>query len=374
MSRIFNRTIWIWQTIISPHMAGLAVELAKLGCKVTYVAEQVITPERSQQGWSQPILRGVRLEIAPSTESVRNLLASAPLDSIHICSGIRSNGLIRIAQKELSQQRLRQWIVMETVDDIGWRGSMKRLEYRRLFTLRRGQVQGILAIGDSTPAWVSERGMPNEKVFPFAYFLPKYSPASYHEQKKFKRYRFLFVGRFIELKRLGFLIKTMNTLSSDDFEFAVVGSGPLGKELQIIAESAFPGRLDWIGQLPLEAVADEMARADCLVLPSRHDGWGAVVSEAMMVGTPVICSHTCGAAGVVRASGYGHVFASGNKESLAQSLNTMITKGPIPWAEKLSLMKWAECLGDKAGAKYLLQLLRHAEGKADRPVPPWLAS
>lgn len=32
-------SVWFWQRIVSPHMAGLASALAKRGCQVVYVAE-----------------------------------------------------------------------------------------------------------------------------------------------------------------------------------------------------------------------------------------------------------------------------------------------------------------------------------------------
>ena len=76
MNRNFPRTIWIWQTIVSPHMAGLAAALARRGCNVTYVAEQVMSADRALQGWSPPLLEDVRLELVSSPESVCKLVAS----------------------------------------------------------------------------------------------------------------------------------------------------------------------------------------------------------------------------------------------------------------------------------------------------------
>src|SRR5450755_762051 len=161
MNRNLPRHIWIWQTIVSPHMAGLATALVRHGCSVTYVAEQVMTADRILLGWSPPPLDSVRLEFASAPASIVKLVASARPDSIHICQGIRSNGLIGLAQKALARRHLPQWIVMETVDDAGWRGALRRLEYRRLFMHRRGQVQGVLGIGHSTPGWIAARGMPS---------------------------------------------------------------------------------------------------------------------------------------------------------------------------------------------------------------------
>ena len=57
-------------------------------------------------------------------------------------------------------------------------------------------------------------------------------------------------------------------------------------------------------------IPEVICESDCLVLPSRYDGWGAVISEALMVGTPVICSDNCGAANVVTASNVGSVFST----------------------------------------------------------------
>jgi glycosyltransferase involved in cell wall biosynthesis len=367
----FPRHIWIWQTIVSPHMAGLATALVRHGCSVTYVAEQVMTEDRTLLGWSPPSLDNVRLEFASAPASIVKLVASARPDSIHICQGIRSNGLIRLAQKALARRHLPQWIVMETVDDAGWRGALKRLEYRRLFVRRRGHVRSVLGIGHATPGWIVARGMPSNRVFPFAYFLPNLEPARPGSLERAGRFRFLFVGRLDENKRLDYLIEALRRMPTPDFELVVVGTGPQEDELRALAAEALPGRSDWVGRLPLDAVRSEMANADCLVLPSRHDGWGAVVSEALMAGTPVVCSNACGSAGVVRASGYGSVFASGDVAAMVSSLTQTMTKGHLSSAERAGLANWAKCLGADAGADYLIAIIDHTDGRTQRPLPPW---
>jgi glycosyltransferase involved in cell wall biosynthesis len=274
MNRKYSRHIWIWQTIVSPHMAGLATALVRSGCNVTYVAEQIMTKDRELQGWSPPALHDVRFELASSSESIRRLVMSAPADSIHICPGVRGHGLIGLAQKALVRRHLQQWIMMETVDDAGWRGALKRPEYRRLFMRRREQVRGVLGIGHSTPDWVVARGMPSNRVFPCAYFLPKLPPARPDSLGRSERFRFLSVGHLIKRKRLDFLKGALRLMPSADFELAVIGSSPLEGRLRALAAEALPGRLDWIGPLPMASVPSEMASADCLVLPSRYDGWG----------------------------------------------------------------------------------------------------
>jgi len=364
--------IWFWQRIVSPHMAGLAGALARQGCTVVYVAEQLMSADRAQQGWTSPDLGMARLELAPTAPAVRALAAAAPVDAIHLCQGIRSNGLVGEAQRTLAAHGRRQWVVMETVEDAGWRGVFKRLEYRRLFMQWRGRIEGVFATGFRTPAWVVRRGMPADRVFPFAYFLPDaMQPAGDRSAEAGGPFRFVFVGRLIELKRVDLLISALATLKRNDVELVVIGSGPQESELKSFAEKTWPGRVRWLGRLPLGEVPKAMARADCLVLPSRHDGWGAVVSEALMEGIPAICSDSCGSADVVRASGVGGVFASGDLSSLVRALDSVIVAGKLKAQDRLRQAEWARCLGAEAGAGYLRAILQSSGDAGSRPAPPW---
>lgn len=366
-----RRSVWFWQRMVSPHMAGLAAALAQQGCDVVYVAEQVMSADRASHGWIAPDLGAVRFELAPTEAAVALLVYAAPGDSVHICQGIRANGLVGVAQRILAERRLRQWVVMETVDDWGWRGFLKRLEYRRLFACWRGKIEGVLATGQRTPAWVVARGVPAARVFPFAYFLPGVEIPCEREEMPNGVFRFIFVGRLIELKRLDLLIDALAKLGRQDVELLVIGSGPLERQLREAAEEVLPGRVRWTGQLPINEVPKVMALADCLVLPSRHDGWGAVVSEALMVGTSAVCSDRCGSAGVVRASGYGSIFRSGDIYRLVDGLREVIARGRLSELERNKLAQWARCLGAAAGAEYLRCVLAFSEGRGTRPAPPW---
>ena len=89
-------------------MAELAAELARQGCDVTYVSEQMMSAEREEQGWVSPNLGAARLELVPTEADVVALVAKASLDSIHICQGIRSNGLVGVAQRCLARRGIRQ--------------------------------------------------------------------------------------------------------------------------------------------------------------------------------------------------------------------------------------------------------------------------
>jgi glycosyltransferase involved in cell wall biosynthesis len=363
--------IWFWQRIVSPHMAHLAVALARQGCQVTYVAERSMSADRQRQGWVVPELPGVGLVFADSDATMWTLAQKPSAHSMHICQGIRSNGLVAKAQRELSARGLRQWVVMETVEDSGWRGFLKRMEYSRLFRARRDSILGVLAIGHRTTDWLVARGMPAANVYPFAYFLPDSNPVTGVSSQASGVFRFVFAGRLIALKRVDWLLEALGKVSNQDFELLVVGTGPEEPGLRTLAASRLGDRVRWLGQLPLTDVPAVMAQADCLVLPSVHDGWGAVASEALMVGTPVICSDACGAAGVVHASRVGGVFPRDRSDALRAILDEQIRSGPINEGSRKRIATWAKALGADAGAAHLLDIFDCAANGGTRPVPPW---
>jgi glycosyltransferase involved in cell wall biosynthesis len=361
--------VWFWQRIVSPHMAALAKALAAQNRDVVYVAERAMSADRAQMGWTEPDLGGAVLHVAPDACAARALAISAPRDSIHICQGLRGNGVVGAASGVLARRSLRCWIIMETVDNRGWKGWLRRLEYRRLVLMNRRRLEGILATGHETLDWLVARGMPRARVFPFTYFLSQPIVAEYPEPNS-RPFQVIFVGQLIKRKGVDLLIDAMAALEPGSAQLTILGSGPLEAKLRTLSKSSGLS-VRWLGTVPITEVPRYMAQADCLVLPSRHDGWGAVASEAIMVGTPVICSDACGAAAVVQASGKGQIFASGDARALQAALALLIERGPLRNSSRSKLAQWAACLQAKAGAEYLSAILHFGDASGARPPAPW---
>ncbi|TLS66746.1 glycosyltransferase family 4 protein [Mariprofundus erugo] len=365
-------SFWFWQTEVSPHMVGLAEALSTHNVEVIFVAEQMTSIEREKLGWGSMRMRGAKLKFVENEFDVCVLVKKASNDSIHFCQGLRGNGLVCIAQRELAKRKLRQWAMVETVNDYGWKGILKRIEYRRLFFLWRNRLEGVLSIGYSTSDWVISCGVSTKKVFPFTYFLQNENCLIEKNEESDVTFRLIFVGQLIERKALELLILALEPLHRLNLQLLVIGTGPLASELRATADALIPGCVRWAGKLPMLEIPAYMKQSDCLVLPSRHDGWGAVVSEALMVGTPVITSDRCGAAGVVAESGVGGVFKSGDVEGLTELIAKAIERGRVSDADRLRVAGWADCLSADFGAKYLLSIVNYMDGIEERPLPYWL--
>ncbi len=364
--------IVFWMGIVSPHMAGLAKALAFQGNKVIYVAAQSISVDRTSQGWVQPDTQGLRLELVNNTDDAIFLAKSFSSEAIHLAGGLRGNGYISQVIKALSQQHARWGVIMETIDERFALAPIKRLVYSRKLCNISTRPDFVLAIGSAMPKWVADRGYPEDMIFSFAYFLSPSLIQSISVNINPIVFQIGFIGRLISLKRLDILIDALSGFGSKRYELNIVGAGPLQKKIMRMAEKKLGNdRIRMYGQLSMADVRCLVGSFDCLVLPSDADGWGAVVSEALMAGTPAICSDACGSAVAVGASGFGGIFPRGNLLALRELLSKQIDAGRISTEKRRKISDWAECLGSEAGARYLSNVINSIYNGTSRPRTPW---
>lgn len=369
---IMDTCIVFWQRMLTPHMTELARHLGRLGVEVHYVAEEGLSPERRAMGWSEGELPEVTAHVVSTPESVRHLVNEFPQTAVHITQGVRSNGLIGEAQRYIAHLRLRQFPIMEMVDLRGGGRWIKPLVYAMRLVTLSSKIEGLLAIGAKTPGWVRRWSLGTIEAIPFAYFLAGAAGAAgVPPNSPVGPYRFIFVGALIERKRVDLVLSALGGLAGEDFEFEfeIVGDGPERAQLERQAAILLPGRVKFVGTLAMEKAIHRIAMSDCLVLPSDHDGWGAVVSEAQINGVPVVCSDGCGASGTVIASGSGGVFPAGDPDGLRHCLAGMLAVGRLDEEHRGRLTSWAEHLTAKAGAHYLLEIVSGHDHHAH--IPPW---
>ncbi len=108
------------------------------------------------------------------------------------------------------------------------------------------------------------------------------------------------VGRIQPLKGVATAISAIGLLP--DARLVVVGgpSGPDGErelaDLRRLADEVAPGRVEFRGPMPHDAVADVYRAADVVAVPSRSESFGLVAAEAQAAGTPVVAAKVGGLA------------------------------------------------------------------------------
>lgn len=135
----------------------------------------------------------------------------------------------------------------------------------------------------------------------------------------------LFVGRLDDrVKRVSAVIRSFAGLADqhESIDLAVVGEGPDSADLRSLAEQLVPGRVRFLGWVSeVERKVRLYNAADCLLLPSRSEGFPTVVGEAMACGTPVIASRVGGVSELVVDGRTGWLVPPGDDAALAATLS-----------------------------------------------------
>src|SRR5690606_31169545 len=85
--------IVFWHNVISPHQAPFVRELALMGCSITYVAAETMTPDRLKLGWSPPKLEPASLLVDPDEKLVSDMISGCSPNMIHVVAGARCTRL-----------------------------------------------------------------------------------------------------------------------------------------------------------------------------------------------------------------------------------------------------------------------------------------
>lgn len=102
-----------------------------------------------------------------------------------------------------------------------------------------------------------------------------------------KSFRFLYVGRIIELKNLRNLIDVFN---KNGLPLTIVGNGLLFEELKNKSKN----NISWLGIIENKQLNDIYKNHHIFILPSFSEAWGLVVEEAIYRNCAIVISNKVG--------------------------------------------------------------------------------
>jgi glycosyltransferase involved in cell wall biosynthesis len=204
-------------------------------------------------------------------------------------------------------------------------------------------------------------------LFTFGYFVPKQQVAGKVHVKS-DTLRLVFVGAMIVRKGLDVVVRAIKTMHAQGYKIAldIYGAGDARK-------AHFPGLpIRYMGLLPFDQIQAAIAGYDALVLPSRHDGWGVVVNEALLQGVPAIVSDRVGAKCLIERSGAGLIFRSEDYMDLVSKLASLIETPGLLQTLRANTLAISNGILPEAAAKYFLEVIEYYfYGLGDLPVAHW---
>lgn len=363
--------IVFWLESPSIHQAGLVRALCEIdGTNVTVVAASHSSESRRSLGWSQGDFGAAKLIIEPS-RSERRGIEDANANSIHIVTGVFSYRPIAKTTRRLLRRGAFVVCQTEGWDSTGFRGRFRDLRFRLRFArLARYRNSAVLAMGTNGYSDVLSTRFPRARSAQFAYFV---QPGNLGPNAN--RSGVIFVGALTPRKGLDYLIPAF--LQGSGPTLTIVGSG--ADEARYRALAGGSDRIEFMGAVPNAEIGDLLSRSSALVLPSLYDGWGAVINESLLAGTPVICSSSAGASCLLGDSApfRGIVVPSRSELQLREAVDILCGLGGPPIAHD-EIAAWAiQCISPQAGALYLYGICQTVS-KGPRIdlsglTPPWVA-
>lgn len=359
-----------WQNIASRHQRDLlrAIALAS-GEETVCAVENEMPADRAAFGWGVEDFASVKL-VRSNDRAIFDSLVSRTGDT-HVMTGFLHHPVIREAFRAMAGSKAPVFLQSESVDMQGLAGALRMARDRFKAACHRKHVRGVFAIGAHASRYFASLGFQPARIIPFGYFESAPVNRS-HERESGAEFRIVFAGQFIRRKGIDVLLAALGRIADLDWHLEMIGTG--GDEAALKAQAERLGiaaRIAWKGALAPDRIPDALLGADLLVLPSRWDGWGVVVNEALAAGVPVVCSNRCGAACVLNDARVGETFPVGDADALAVILRRRIGSGRISSETGAACRTVASALTPEAGARQFLIGIAAINAGSPPPPAPW---
>jgi glycosyltransferase involved in cell wall biosynthesis len=133
------------------------------------------------------------------------------------------------------------------------------------------------------------------------------------------------IGRLVPQKDYPTLLGAFSNVlkSMPNTDLYVVGEGNLEEELINLSKSlGINDKVHWLGKT--EYIKEFLSKVDLFILPSKYEGFGLVLLEAMVAKKPIIAANNSAIPEVLGKT-YEGLFSTGDTKALAQQINIAIS-------------------------------------------------
>jgi glycosyltransferase involved in cell wall biosynthesis len=373
-----------WQPVLTDHQAYTYLALQeRSGQRVLSFVTAKEDEVRRAQGWKEAQVDMLTRVLLPKRGMWSFCWAQLReyRHSVHVFASPFQQPRLILVLLLAAYMGLTVYLISEPFSPIGdgyyadhqrWRAYLKSklrpMLYRLYALLLRRRIRGVFTISKLAERQYQKAGISVEKLMPFGYFVPKTKvPAvSEHRPMTPSRVRCVFVGSLIRRKGLDLLMEAMVDLSRRGVPCDMDVYGPGNASLL----KGCVG-MRYCGTIPFGSAQAVIAQYDLLVLPSRHDGWGVVVNEAICAGVPVLCSDRTGAGDMAVALGAARFFASDDPGSLVREIEALTVRPEALAALKRATASAADHMQPAVAADYLLACVRASGHAKQRFSSPW---
>jgi glycosyltransferase involved in cell wall biosynthesis len=370
-------TLIFWQNILSQLQAPYIISIKKQNptFDITYVAEVDVNESRKKLGWTSLkeslIHNEVECIIAPSANEIINIFEKVEsIQSYHFFSGLTGYKLVKNAfEASKSFSGVNRYLIAEGPF---FYKIPKQLHFLKALILEKRNykfIKSIFTIGKSSADWYQSLGFTRNQIIPFSYVVQKPVLNSKIITKQADIPLFTFVGNLIHRKGVDIAIKAFSQVNLP-FKFNIIGDGDERLRLEELVNSLnLSNSIKFLGVQKSNDIYNYLQVSDFLILPSRHDGWGAVINEGLMCGAHIISTNACGAQELISEGFNGRIFDIKSQSSLTKILLDYLQKIDSVRENSNKIQSWSENIGADVIAQYFVNCLTATTNSEH--VPPW---
>lgn len=379
-----------WHPALTDHQSYTLAALQQAGdCALKVYVTNRVHVERKAQGWVNQHAPSLNPELIPKMGWIKFAIQRLRehRDAVHLFGSPFEQTKLIVVLLLAVAMGLRVFLISEPYSPISvgyqndkrqyinWlKAKLRPLLYGIYGVLLRQRIGGVFAISCRAIEQYQSIGIAKEKIFPFGYFVPGQemadtvtAPSVSSDKADLK---IVFIGNLIARKGLDILIGAVRGLNNNGLSLSLNVYGPGDPNQYRFDQSA----VRYCGLVTFGNSQEVISRYDVLVLPSRYDGWGVVINEALMAGVPVICSNQVGAGAVIEKWQCGVIFSSEDVSDLASKLKELLLVPALLSNMRLAASKAGASLDPKVAGQYMFDIISQDSvgvGRLKKPECPW---
>lgn len=370
--------VCIWTPIITHHQSAFHDAILKskmIDLEVRYFNE--ITEDRLALGWeNRKDFKPFEQRVATLTEGIQSLKDMN--ERIHIISG-NGYSFTRVLIDYCCSHNLKwiNWVERSGVRLfylLNQNSFLFRLFfpfYQRFYNRKFAQkiqkyAMGTFVSGVKAEEDYLKKGVSKEKIKQLFYALePLHDTSVIPEslQKSKFKYHFIYVGALTKRKGIDVLLKAYSRIENNEWGLILVGADRSNGEYQRLAQQLnILDKVLFTGAVDFTKINEYMSFGDVFILPTRFDGWGAVLNEAAALGMPMISTDQCGAAfHLIEDDINGYIVKAGSVKNLYVVMKSYVDDKTLILKHEIATKRLEEKLTVSSNVTRLINNLKELE-------------